>query len=123
LERRYVSANKRFAEMVDVCLERLVGRRVEEIYPDALPSVVADLEAVTTGRRLASRECLMPNGRMALSTAAAARDEDDEVVGMSVALIDITKYKRAAAAELEGTKPIPIGKERQKTDAPGGPKS
>jgi PAS domain S-box-containing protein len=123
LERRYVSANKRFAEMVYVCLERLVGRRVEEINPDALPSVVADLEAVTTGRRLASRECLMPNGRMVLSTAAAARDEDDEVVGMSVALIDITKYKRTAAAELEGAKPVLIGKERQKTDVSGGPRS
>ena len=130
LERRYVSANKRFAEMVGVNLERLIGRRVEEIYPDGLPYVVADLEAVVTGRRLASRECLMPNGRMVMSTAAAARDEDDEVVGMSVALIDITKYKRPPAPELErakspinGDKPLLDGKERQNADALGGRRS
>jgi PAS domain S-box-containing protein len=126
LERRYVSANKRFAEMVGVNLERLIGRRVEEIYPDGLPYVVADLEAVVTGRRLASRECLMPNGRMVMSTAAAARDEDDEVVGM----IDITKYKRPPAPELErakspvnGDKPFLDGKERQNADALGGRRS
>jgi PAS domain S-box-containing protein len=121
LERRYVSANKRFAELIGVNLEEMLGRRVEEVYPDALPYVLADIEAVVTGRRVPPRECVMPGGhRVVLSTVAAARDENNEVVGMSVALIDITKYKRPATSELGRIRPLPNGRERNKANGFGG---
>jgi PAS domain S-box-containing protein len=123
LERRYVSANKRFAELIGVALEDITGRRVEEVYPEALPYVLADIEAVVTGRRAPPRECVMPGGRMVLSTVAAARDEDNEVVGMSVALIDITRYKRAAASDVSRVRPLANGKERNKANGYGGHQS
>jgi PAS domain S-box-containing protein len=123
LERRYVSANKRFADLIGVNLEDMTGRRVEEVYPDALPYVLADIEAVVTGRRAPPRECVMPGGRIVLSTVAAARDEDNEVVGMSVALIDITKYKRPAASDIGRVRPLSNGRERNKTNGYGGHQS
>ena len=120
LERRYVSANKRFADLIGVTLEDMTGRRVEEVYPDALPYVLADIEAVVTGRRAPPRECLMPGGRVVLSTVAAARDEDNEVVGMSVALIDITKYKRATASDVGRIRPLSNGRDRNRANGYGG---
>jgi PAS domain S-box-containing protein len=123
LERRYVSANKRFAELIGVNLEEMTGRRVEEVYPEALPYVLADIEAVVTGRRVPPRECVMPDGhRIVLSTVAAARDENNEVVGMSVALIDITKYKRPASSEPGRVRPLSNGRERNKANGLGGPR-
>lgn len=97
MKRRYSSANKRFAKMVGMDLKEIVGRRVDEVYPHALPYVVADLQAAAAGQRVRSREmeCVNSDGpRIVLSTVAAARDENKDVVGISVALIDITKYKR-----------------------------
>ena len=94
LKRRYVSANKKFAELIGVHLEHIIGRRVDEVCPHALPFVIADLKAAMNGRRPPPLESVTPDGnRIILSTIAAAHDENNEVVGISVALIDITKYK------------------------------
>ncbi len=96
LKRRFSSANKRFAEMLGMDLKQIIGRRVDEISPHVLPYVLADLQAAVAGQRVPSRECecTKSDGRhIILSSVAAARDENDEVVGISVALIDITPYK------------------------------
>ena len=66
---------------------------------------------------------MTPDGqRIVLSTVAAARDENNEVVGMSVALIDITKYKRPAMSELGRIRPLSNGRERNKANGLGGPR-
>jgi len=107
--------------LIGVNLEEMLGRRVEEVYPDALPYVLADIEAVVTGRRAPPRECVMPGGRrIVLSTVAAVRVENNEVVGMSVALIDITKYKRSTGSEFGRIRPLSNGKERNKANGYGG---
>jgi hypothetical protein len=38
--------------------------------------------------------------RIVLSSVAAARDENNDVVGISVALIDVTKYKSSMPPSL-----------------------
>jgi PAS domain S-box-containing protein len=103
LKRRYSSANKRFAEMLGMDLKQIVGRRVEEVYPNALPYVLADLQAAVDGQLVPSREtdCETAGGRrVVLSSVAAARDENNDVVGISVALIDVTRYKSSIAPSL-----------------------
>jgi PAS domain S-box-containing protein len=121
LKYRYVNANKRFAELIDVDLDQIIGRRVEELCPHALPYLIADLKAVMAGRRLAPRESVTRDGRRTiLSTVAAARDENNDVVGMSMALIDITKYKRAKPANLGRFDLLPNGKEPGKANGHGG---
>jgi PAS domain S-box-containing protein len=97
LKRRYVSANQHFATLIGVGLDEIIGRRVDDVYPDAVPYAIADLKAAVSGEPIPPRETVMPeSGRVVLSTVAAARDENNEVVGISVALIDITKYKTTA---------------------------
>lgn len=121
LEHRYIDANKRFADLIGVDLDQIIGRCVEEVYPHALPCVLADLEAVVSGRRTSPRESVMPDGRrIILSSAAAARDENNEVVGMSVALIDITKYKRSRSPDVGRFAMLPYAKERSRPNGHGG---
>ena len=45
------------------------------------------------------------------------------MVGMSVALIDITRYKRAAASDVSRVRPLANGKERNKANGYGGHQS
>lgn len=121
LRHRYLNANKRFADLIGVELEQIIGRRVEDVCPHTLPYVIADLKAVLSGRRLPPRESVTPDGRrVLLSTSAAARDENNEVVGMSVALIDITRYRRARHSTPERIRLLPNGKDRGRANGHGG---
>jgi hypothetical protein len=46
-------------------------------------------------------DCETAGGRrVVLSSVAAARDENNDVVGISVALIDVTRYKSSMAPSL-----------------------
>jgi PAS domain S-box-containing protein len=101
LKRRYVNANQHFAALIGVDLDQIIGRRVEDVYPRAIPFALADLKAAVNGGPIPPREMVMPESRrVILSTVAAARDENNEVIGMSVALIDITKYKMTAPSSV-----------------------
>lgn len=92
---RVVSANRRYAEMIEMEMQEITGRRIEEVIPQSDPDVVADLAQAAAGGSSSAREWLMPDRRhVALATIATARDENNEMVGLVVALIDITKYKR-----------------------------
>jgi PAS domain S-box-containing protein len=93
--RQVVSANKRYAEMIELELSQIVGCRIEDVIPKADPGVLADLALALAGGCSSPREWMMPDGRhVALATIVTARDENDEMVGLLVALIDITQYKR-----------------------------
>jgi PAS domain S-box-containing protein len=93
--RRVVSANRRYAEMIEMQLEQITGRRIEEVIPKGDSGVLDDLALAAAGGCSSPREWLMPDRRhVALATFATARDENNEIVGLLVALIDITLYKR-----------------------------
>ena len=92
--RRVVSANKRYAEMIELELSQIAGRRIEEVIPQADSGVLADLALALAGGCSSPREWLMPDRRhVALATILTARDENNEMVGLVVALIDITQYR------------------------------
>jgi PAS domain S-box-containing protein len=90
---RVVSANRRYAQMMEMELEQISGRRIEEVIPQGDAGVAADLAAAIAGESSAPREWLMPDGRhVGLATIATARDENNEIVGLLVTLVDITDY-------------------------------
>ena len=92
--RRVVSANKRYAEMLNLELSTMPGRHIEEVIPQASAGVLSDLDKALTGGCSLPREWIMPDKRhVALASIVTARDENDDMVGLLVALIDITKYR------------------------------
>ncbi len=93
--RRVVSANRRYAQMFEMDLEEITGRRIEEVIPQGDAGVAADLAGAVAGESSTPREWLMPDRRhVGLATIATARDENNEIVGLLVTLIDITDYER-----------------------------
>jgi PAS domain S-box-containing protein len=93
--RRVVSANKRYAEMIELELSQMAGRQIEEVIPQDDSGVLADLSLAVAGGCSPPREWMMPDGRhIALATIVTARDENNEMVGLLVALVDITQYRR-----------------------------
>jgi PAS domain S-box-containing protein len=91
---RVVSANRRYAQMIEMEPEQIAGRSIEEVIPQGDPGVAADLAVATAGESSAPREWVMPDRRhVGLATIATARDENNEIVGLLVTLIDITEYK------------------------------
>jgi PAS domain S-box-containing protein len=91
---RVVDANARYAELIEIPVEELTGRRIEEVIPEADPGALADLARAVAGKCSAPREWVMPDGRhTVLATIACARDEGHEIAGLVIALIDITRYK------------------------------
>jgi hypothetical protein len=70
------------------------GRHIEEVIPQASAGVLSDLDKALTGGRSLPREWIMPDRRhVALASIVKACDENDDMVGLLVALIDITKYR------------------------------
>jgi PAS domain S-box-containing protein len=91
---RVVDANARYAELIEIPVEELTGRRIEEVIPQSDPGALSDLARAVAGKGSAPREWVMPDGRhTVLATIACARDEGHEIAGLVIALIDITRYK------------------------------
>jgi PAS domain S-box-containing protein len=106
MSRRFVSANRKYAELIGVDLCRLIGRRIDDVRPDMLPLVQDVLGAAAKGGIIPSLESVTPDGsRVLLSTISTARDENDEVVGISVAIVDITKFKSSTPLRTFGRRP------------------
>jgi PAS domain S-box-containing protein len=93
---RYVSLNQRLAEFNKVPVEAHLGREVSAVLPDFYDSIRPQLEAALRGEARAFETTM--DGRSLLATYQPARDEVGEVVGVSVAIIDITSRKRAEYA-------------------------
>lgn len=94
---RYVSLNRRLAEINGVSVEAHIGRTVFEVLPDFYDSIHPMLVKALTGKDDVSFEIVMGE-RALLAHYQPARDEGGEVVGISVAIIDITERKCAETA-------------------------
>ncbi len=104
---RYVSINKRLAEMNGFPAEAHIGRPVAEIMPKMFPTVEPQMRRALNGEAVDSFEIqrkipsLPDPERTLLLSYHPARDEAGEVLGISVAVVDITDHKRAADALVE----------------------
>lgn len=104
---RFISANQKFAEMIDVDINRIVGRSVRDVRPDTLPLVMSVLKDIAEGKPPPTSESIMPDGkRNLLSSVSAAHDEDGEIVGISLAVVDITNYKASVPTRVFGRRAV-----------------
>ena len=102
-EMRYVYLNRRLANMNGQPLLEHLGRTVAEMIPEFFPQVGPFILRALGGESITGVELMKPAtgpnpGRSVLLTYEPARDEAGEVVGVSVAMIDITPMKRAQEA-------------------------
>jgi PAS domain S-box-containing protein len=95
--------------MKNIPLQDHIGRSVAEVVPDAFAQVEPALRRALAGESISGIEFRIRNSSQAdgyctlLSTYQPIRDAADEVVGISVAMMDITEHKRIeqALAEIE----------------------
>ena len=100
---RYISINQQLADMNDAPVQKHLGRLVSEIIPAAYPQLEPHLRRALAGDAVIAVEVTQPaiEGRRDeafLVSYLPAFDEAGEVVGISVAVVDITARKRAEAA-------------------------
>lgn len=100
---RYMNLNRRLAAMNGRPMEEHLGRTVAEMIPELFPQVEPYIRRALNGESITGVEVTKPTpganqGRSILLSYEPARDEGDEVIGVSVALVDVTPIKRAEEA-------------------------
>ncbi len=101
---RYVSLSQRLAEMNGAPVAAHIGKTVKEMLPLLFPRVEGYLQRALQGEALADMEILKPGrnsgdpDRTLLASYQPAFDETGEVIGVSVAVADITERKWAEMA-------------------------
>jgi PAS domain S-box-containing protein len=101
---RYVSLNRQLAEMNGVPFRAHLGKTVAEVIPHVYPLVEPYIRRAMQGEPVIGVEVQKPaperggEPQTILLSYQPARDEGGEVVGVSVAVMDITAHKRTEAA-------------------------
>jgi len=101
---RYVSLNQKLAEMNGASVESHIGKTVGEKFPIVFSLYEPFLLRALQGEAMEGIEITRPafeheeQNRTLLVSYQPAWDEDDEVIGISIAEIDITEKKRIEAA-------------------------
>jgi EAL domain-containing protein (putative c-di-GMP-specific phosphodiesterase class I) len=95
---RYISLNQRLAEMNEIPLADHIGKTVAEVLPELFPRIEAYLMRVLNGESIPETDISIPPKSDSDSdlektlrvTYYPAFDEADEVIGISVAVLDVT---------------------------------
>jgi PAS domain S-box-containing protein len=101
---RYVSLNRRLADMNGATVSAHMGKTVREMIPDWFPMLEPYLLRALGGEGVSEVEISRPpnipgeKDFAALLSYQPALDEADEVIGVSVVVVDITKHKRTREA-------------------------
>jgi PAS domain S-box-containing protein len=101
---RYVSLNRRLAEMNGRPISAHIGRSPAEVIPEVLDQIEPHIRLALTGVPVSGIEIHRqradcPGGiSTVLATYQPVRDEAGEVLGVSVAIVDITARKLAEQA-------------------------
>ena len=105
-EMRYRNLNRRLANMNGRPMSEHLGRTVQEVMPEFLAQVEPFIRRALSGEAVSGVELTRPpaipnGGTTILLSYEPARDEAGEVVGVSVAISDLTPIKQAQAAQRE----------------------
>ena len=103
---RYMNLNRKLADMNGRPMQEHLGRTVQEMIPALFPQVEPYIKRALNGESIAGVEITKPDSatHMAESILVSyepARDEDGEVIGVSIAIMDISRQKRMEAAYRE----------------------
>jgi PAS domain S-box-containing protein len=100
----YVSLNRRLAEMDGVPMAEYLGKTVKEVIPETFPIFEPYLLRALHGESIPEVEVCVPArktgeaDRTALLSYQPAFDEAGEVIGVSLAAVDISRRKKAEEA-------------------------
>ncbi len=103
-EMRFTSVNKRLAQMMGTSAMSFVGRSIEEALPQIAEEIRPYILRALEGETISDFEVPLPRAKApeefgtALVSFQPARDEADEVVGVSASFIDITERRQAQNA-------------------------
>ena len=102
----YRNVNRTLAEMDGNPMEEHLGRTLAEVMPKRFHLVEPYIRRALLGESISGVECTYPPSeskeeKILLLFYEPARDEAGEVVGVSVAVMDITRLKRAEQARKE----------------------
>jgi PAS domain S-box-containing protein len=101
---RYMSINKHLATMNGASVADHIGRRVVDIHPEFFERFEPYIRRALKGESIRGIEVTSPKAlpdgsrRTLLLSYEPARDEVDEVIGVSIAVVDITERKLAEEA-------------------------
>lgn len=101
---RFVSINERLAALHGRTVPEHLGRSVGEVVPDVFEQIKPHLQRALKGESIHDLEVSIPGaspsdiGRIVLATYQPARDEAGEVVGVCIAVVDITARKQMEEA-------------------------
>lgn len=96
---RYVNLNKKLADMNGAPIESHLGSKVAEMVPELFPYVEPFIKRALCGEAISDVEVKVPiTGETRLLSYQPALDEAGEVVGVAIAVTDITERKRTEEA-------------------------
>ncbi|MGA2672413.1 MAG: EAL domain-containing protein [Terracidiphilus sp.] len=101
---RYVSLNRRLAQMNGAPVAAHLGRPITELVPDLYPRFEGFLRRALQGESIPNVEVQRPNfesgggDRTLMLSYQPVRDEAGEVMGVSIAVMDISDRKRVELA-------------------------
>jgi PAS domain S-box-containing protein len=101
---RYVSLNRRLAQMNGVPIAAHLGRPITELVPDLYPQFEGWLHRALKGESIPNFEVQRPNFeagggyRTLMISYQPVRDEAGEVMGVSIAVNDVSDWKRTEQA-------------------------
>ena len=100
---RYINLNQRLADMNGFPIEEHLGHTVEQMLPQMFPSIEPYISAALRGEAISGVEMrkidpVNQRERTVLLSYQPARDEANEVIGVSVSIVDITDIKFAYQA-------------------------
>jgi PAS domain S-box-containing protein len=101
---RYVSLNRRLAIMNRLPAEAHLGRTPEEIIPDVFRQVEERMHRALAGETIEGVEIRKPpletgkGDQVLMASYLPVRDEAGEVIGVSVAIMDVSEYRHTEEA-------------------------
>jgi len=100
----YVSINRRLAEMNGIPVVDHIGRTGKEMFPEWFPNYEPFIRRALQGEAITGAEVSRPSrkpgqpGMVTMASYQPAWDEAGEVIGISIAVADITEHVRAQEA-------------------------
>jgi len=106
---RYISLNRRLAEINGIPIADHIGKTVAEVLPQIFPRIEEYLHRVLKGESISEADISIPAKsdndaeKMLRVTYYPALDEADEVIGISVAVLDVTSENSFEEPSIEET--------------------